>query len=177
MSFESIKNLIQIIQALISTTAIIVAGIWAYRRYIFRGERYPRITIKHEVISRAVAPDRFLIFTIVSISNEGYTPLSTRNYGTSIRQLVPVPVDVLNTSKLLSKEGDVSTDGFPLLGRSHKIPDAKKRVEIYPMSTETISHAFFVTSEVKTILVDTYLGYPFGIKTNDWTTISVHDLK
>jgi hypothetical protein len=71
MTLEDWQILAQAVQSIITAISIVVAGIWAYRRFIVQQEKYPNINFTADINLIGKQNDEWLVELIALIENKG----------------------------------------------------------------------------------------------------------
>jgi hypothetical protein len=88
------KNLSSIIQALTTTTAIVIGGVWTYLLFVRQRLNFPKVNIKLRTEDKLIPGSYRLVHVKVSIDNVGNVILRSNNAELRIRQVLPVPDDI-----------------------------------------------------------------------------------
>ena len=68
---SKLKDFVEILQAVISSTAIVVAGWWAYRRYYVQAESHPHIATSCQIKFIGLQRGQWMIELIATLENKG----------------------------------------------------------------------------------------------------------
>ncbi len=88
MALNEFKTLVDTLQAIITTLAIIIGGIWALRRYVFQREGFPRIEFFVDANFVGVHQDEWLVEFLGMLKNEGNVPHRIKRFDFSVRALL-----------------------------------------------------------------------------------------
>ena len=91
------KNLSIVIQALITTTAIVIGGVWTYLLFVRQRLNFPKVNIELNTEENLIPDDYRLLHARVSINNIGNVILRSNCAELRIRQVLPVP-DYIKTT-------------------------------------------------------------------------------
>jgi hypothetical protein len=80
MSGEGWKSLFSIIQSLATTLALIIGGLWAYTRFIYRREKEPRAEFDVDLTFVGTQDGRRLVEVIAHLENKGEVRHPVRNF-------------------------------------------------------------------------------------------------
>jgi hypothetical protein len=174
----NIKDLTDIIQAILTSAAILVGGLWSYLLFVRRRQRYPRASLKHEITHRTIGDGFVLLSVAATITNNGEVLLSLISAETRVQQVVPPPPELVSAAK----DGkDPVTKGerevrWPLLC-SRQSRWEKSQFQIEPGESDSIQYDFILNHEVQTVEVYTYLKNETIRKRNiGWSITTLHDV-
>jgi len=154
----NIKDLTDIIQAILTSAAILVGGSWSYLLFVRRRQRYPRANLKHEITHRTIGDGFVLLSVAATITNNGEVLLSLASAETRVQQVVPAPPDLLAAAKKGKDpvvEGETEVQWPPLCSRRSKWD--KDQFQIEPGESDRIQYDFILKDDVITVGVYTYL--------------------
>ncbi len=157
MKLTDIKDLADIIQALVTTLALIIGGAWTYLLFVRKRQRFPRAKIEHRVTHMAVSAEATLLSIDVIISNIGDVLLSLVSGEIEVRQVLPPEasfLQMLNSSQLGTNRRVELVDWPSLFSRSENWE--KRVVEVEPGESEQFLYTLLVRAEVKTVYVESY---------------------
>lgn len=80
MSIETWEKIASIVGAVITSLSIIIAGIWAYRRFIVQQERYPHLNFSADINIIGKQNNEWVVELIACIENKGKVPHKMRNF-------------------------------------------------------------------------------------------------
>lgn len=80
MKLEEIEKYVSIFQSLITALSIIVAGLWAYRRFVIQQERYPNLIFTADINIIGKQNNETLIELIATIENKGKAQHKMENF-------------------------------------------------------------------------------------------------
>jgi hypothetical protein len=87
----SLRDLVEIAKSIVSMAALLVGGVWAYRLFWLKRQRYPRITIEHQIIHKPLTAERTLLNVTVNLSNDGDVLAELKSGEIWIQQILPLP--------------------------------------------------------------------------------------
>ena len=97
MTLVDYQTLFSIFQSLVTTISIIIAGLWAYNRFIIQQERYPNLIFTADISIIGQHKGETLVEIISFIENKGKTQHKMDNFNFDIsaiyrnEELVPSP--------------------------------------------------------------------------------------
>jgi len=177
MSLDDFKTIADIIQATLTSFAIIIGGVWTYDKFIRMREKYPRAKCTHKIIEKPLR-NELLIHVCVEITNIGEVLLSLVSYDVRIYQINPLSTELerqITEKKFSITEGEREID-WPLIG-SRKGELGKSEYEIEPKETQVLHFDFPMDYNVRGIQIYSYMknatkkGREIG-----WDCISFYDL-
>lgn len=159
MKLTDIKDIADIVQAVVTAFALIIGGIWSYMLFVRKRQRYPRAKIEHQVTQRIAGTDATLLSITVIISNPGDVLLSLIKGEIEVRQVLPPEgsfLQLLNGDKTaLSRR--VELIDWPLLFPYEEDWKKEKRtIEIEPGESEHFLFALLIHAEVKIIYINSF---------------------
>jgi len=158
MSFVHLKDLASIVQALITSLALIIGGIWTYQLFIRRRQRLPRAKIEHSVIAKAAGANANLLSINVIVSNTSDVLLPLTSGNIDVYQVFPAANEFqrkLNDPQRVKCQR-VNLMDWPLLFSYPERHPGKHTVEIEPGESEQFLYALLIHEEVKTVYIQSY---------------------
>lgn len=197
MNLDAIKQLVEIAQGITTITAIVVGGFWSYKIFIQKRQRYPRVKIEHHIICRSISSEnrRTLLSLDVVISNSGDVLLSLQSGEIFIKQLLPLPDKILKPyNQGENLDGEQITGWKMIAFRAEKWESNKKKeprmkrimkalgisypsgIEIEPGEIEQLHYDFFISNNVRSILVYSYFRNIQKSHRVGWSLTTTHDI-
>ncbi|MCD4674576.1 MAG: hypothetical protein K8S18_01080 [Desulfobacula sp.] len=179
MDLTIIKNLIDIIESIVTIIAILAGGIWSYRLFIKKRLKYPRANISNQVFHRCLSEDKVLLHVVTTISNTGDVLISIISGITWIQQMTPLHTNVIDSIKIGINpvlQGKTEID-WPLL-EEQKFEWKKGKFEIEPGENDQIHYDFILDSYVETVKI--YSFYKNVMKHGrelGWSVTTIYDLQ
>ena len=158
---EAVQYVLLSIQSVATVIAIIVGGVWAYKNFIQKREKHPRVEVTHHIWHRVIPGGKALLFIDVSIANKGSVLLRLRTGQLRVYQVLPVPSEASrqisqNTlDSIPHKECDFD---WTMLGYAHEAWDNEEN-EIEPNEIERMHYQFSICSQVRVILIKSDFPY------------------
>ena len=87
MNPEDFDHITSAIQAIITSGSIIIAGIWAYRKFILQQEKYPNIIFNTDINFIGKQNNEWLIEVVANIENKGKAQHKMKNFNFDINAL------------------------------------------------------------------------------------------
>jgi len=183
---NDIKDIVEIVQGIVTSAAIVIAGFWTYIVFVKRRQRYPRMKVQHEVEHWPVSADERLLRVVERISNIGEVLVPLESVTVRVQQVRPWRDDALGTVVAARErlgEGVAELD-WPVLGE-HKNKWRTGDQEIEPTETDEVLYDLVVDKAVESISVYTYVknAYkkrdpirPWRSREIGWNTTTVHQL-
>jgi hypothetical protein len=133
----SFKDIVSVIQAIVTTIAIVVGGVWSYFLFFKKRQRFPRANISHQIFHKHISNGKTLLNVKTIINNAGDVLLSLESGRVNVNKILPVSsemVDLIKSGEDIVDESKREVD-WPLIGtRSFKW--AKGRCEIEPREND-----------------------------------------
>ncbi len=158
MCISQFKEMANIIQAYITSGAIIFGIIWSYVLFIKNRQKYPRANIVHQVTHKHIENDKLLLHVGVTISNVGNVLISLDSMETRIQQVFPFTDEVLeaiNKGQNPLSKGKTEV-AWPLID-SQKLDLKSVEGEVEPGESQDFHQYFTFDAEIETIEVYTDL--------------------
>lgn len=177
LALRSLATCMASVQSCATVIALIVGGIWTYKLFIQRRQRFPRATVEHHVTERDLPGEKRLLRVVTKITNTGEVLLSLETGRTWIQQVLPVPKDIADQ---LERHHDPVEAGetqiqWPLIGE-REIDWSRSPCEIEPGETDELHFDFVVGSKVQTVEIYSYLeNVQKRDRTIGWTVSTIHD--
>jgi hypothetical protein len=179
MDLCKVKDIAEMIQAIVTSLAIIVGGIWTYLLFVRRRQKYPRAILHHDVAARFLGDGLLLVHVAATITNTGEVLLRLVSAETRVQQILPPPTDFMS----LAKSGQDPVEGgqtevrWPLLCE-RRTSYAEGSFQIEPGECDSIHYDFFVNNEVRTLEIYTYLKNQ-KIRERDvgWSATTLFDIQ
>lgn len=178
MELCSLKDITDTIQAILTSAAIAVGGIWSYLLFVRTRQKYPRANLKHDLTHRPLG-DGFVVLSVKgNISNAGEVLLSLASAQTRVQQVLPPPADLLDAVKKAKdpvREGDTEVR-WPLL-YSRQSKWGKGEFQIEPGESDAIHYDFILNDQVRTVEVYTYVRNE-RVRRRDigWSVTTLYDI-
>jgi len=175
-SLDNLKKGAELAQAVLTTTAIIIGGIWTYLRFIKNRLRFPRAELSHTVVYKNLTAGKSLLRINLKVLNKGDILLPISKTWTTISQILPMAGDTLEAleaGKDLPRDNDAEIK-WPELG-SQEINYESGTAEIEPAESEMFHFDFIVPSDVKVVHVYSFFT---NLKKREagWPCITIIDL-
>jgi hypothetical protein len=145
-SLTDTKDVFSILQAIATITAMIIGGIWTYRKFIKQRLHYPRIDLSMTVECIPVSETHNLIHVAILHVNKGETLLQSENAELRLRQVLPLP----NEIEAEVKKGNINlTEPYsyvewPMLQIKNWDFTGENSFEIEPEESDSLHADFFI---------------------------------
>jgi hypothetical protein len=155
----SLKDTIEIVQALATVCAIVVGGIWAYMLFVKHRQKYPRATLHHEIHHTPLTSEKTLLHVDAILLNVGEVLLDLESAETRIQQIVPLEDGIRRDIE--TKQDPVPKDkselDWPLIAlREWKW--SAGQCELEPGESEALHSEFVLDYMVKTVQMYTHIA-------------------
>ncbi len=176
-SLTDIEQVTKIVESLFTILAIIVGAIWTYMLFVQRRQRFPRARIEHKVSCRSLLEGRWLLSVDVLIENSGDVLLSIISWELHIKQMLPPKSEL---SRVLLRERYISNMGIQIIEwetiASRADQWQKGKFEIEPGELHQIHSDFVITSDVRSVLIESSFHNARKRGRNLWWNhMSTHD--
>lgn len=181
ISLDRSDKIFNIIQKIVSITAIIIGGIWTYNLFILHREAYPKADVSYQIEQRKLSNEYTLIQVFIKVENSGNTVL----------RLIKGDVRLLDISfPNESIEKDLKQFGKPALRKEStfhwetiqfvKIDWPKGKIEIEPSESDQLDFEFIIPSHYKFIKIYSWftnLKKTVEGETIGWTASKLYNLE
>lgn len=82
-----LKDLALIVQSLVTATALIIGGIWAYRRYVVEENRFPHLETSAEIDFVGLHGDYWIVELRAVLNNKGKVQHKIEKFGFDLKAL------------------------------------------------------------------------------------------
>jgi hypothetical protein len=144
------KDLAAILQAVMTSIALVVAGVWTYFLFVRKRLRYPRVSLGISVDNLLLATKERLVHVEVKIENTSDVIVRSMSAELRLRQVVPIPEHLRGS---VQANQDPVPDGrteieWPLIaGRKWKFDD-KAAFEVEPRESDSLHADFMLTDDI-----------------------------
>ena len=153
---------VDIVQAIVTTIAIIIGGMWTYNVFIKERRHYPQATIEQYIEHISLSDEINLLHVKITLTNAGTSRLFLKKTIIRIQQIVPVPpciahqpcaAKAVNTA-LKKTQRNEDRFSWPLLSEREKI--FERPLDIEPGEKDVVDFEFPVPLSVRAIRVYSY---------------------
>ncbi len=178
MSLEDCKIIAETLQGFFTSAAIVLGGIWTYFLFVKNRSKYPIINTNITYSKFSVTNGKLLIHVAVKLENHGLVLLQSDKAELRLRQVRPLPEDVLSN---VNEDNDpVPEDGQEIpweLLREAKWNWENSTFEIEPKETDTLHADFIIDDDVEIMELYFYLNNSAkSRKQIGWTLTMMSDL-
>jgi len=183
---QVVKDVLEIVQAVLTSAAILAAAIWTYMLFVKKRQKYPRIKVGHEEEHWAVSPDEYLLRVVVRISNIGEVLVPLESVTVRIQQICPWRSDALGTIREARGKLKLGTSelGWPVLDERkcewrsgvQEIEPAEDDEVIFDFVVDKAVEAVSVYSHVKNAYKKKHLARRWRSREIGWNTTTIHEL-
>jgi hypothetical protein len=99
---EKLKIFFEILEMAITSIAIIIGGLWTYRKFVKKRENFPFASITHRIIEIDVDNKKKLVHLSIEIKNIGEVVFSIVAYNVQINKVIPLDNEI--REKILKDE-------------------------------------------------------------------------
>ncbi len=154
----TIKDVVETIESLVTTLALIVGGIWTYILFVKHRQKFPKANLTTEVFQVSISDKKTLVHVIVTISNIGEVLLKLNNWEIRLLQILPLWEPLLSKIKSeddLVKEGETEIE-WPLIGL-REFNRKKVNIELEPGEKEQLHSDFIIDSALQLVQIYTFI--------------------
>lgn len=182
------KTIVEALQSFVETMAIIVAGVWAYERFIKGRADHPYPKIQHRIEHFELGKGIVYLSVFVTLTNEGKTKLDLRDGKVHIRQVSPMPGRIKDLFEKSVKDGksiEVRNGkipglfidsgqriGWDTLGARDWGRTTKRKPIIEPGQTKEFQFDFLIEENINVIAIISYINEDAG-----WGLATLYSLK
>lgn len=161
LSCSSLSNWVaysQILQAVVTSIALLVAGIWTYRIFFLRRSKFPRANVRHSITETTLSIKKRLIHVEITIDNVSEVLIRGTKAFIYIQQILPLDEEL---AQLLERDEDPVSKGeyevswFSLGDREWNFKRGEFDVE--PGEIEVLDCDFVIPSETEVVRVYSYI--------------------
>jgi hypothetical protein len=171
---KRLVEVLQAIQSLVTTIAIVVGGIWTYNLFILQRQGYPRLKIEHSVREIPLSENRLLLVVDIGHSNLGTVRVSLPAGQVKLYELRPLTLEIseeLNAANPSAR--DQQSDVWELLESREGQWEASPLL-IEPGESNQLHYEFVLSSDVRAVQIYSYFKNPTVTSQNigwNYTTI------
>lgn len=173
------------LKSLVETMAIIIAGIWAYDRFIKSREKYPYPRIEYKIQHYRLDKEIIYLNVFVIVTNKGKRKLNLGEGIIYVRQVLPLSNRV---QKMIAKSSDENIRkgnvpklfiedkqriGWDKLGERKWSEVRTSMQELEPGQTRDLQFAFLIEGDIKTVEVVSSVDYEKSL----WELAEIYSLK
>ncbi|HEU5016124.1 MAG TPA: hypothetical protein VFT66_26610 [Roseiflexaceae bacterium] len=183
MSLTDYQSLFSMLASAGTTLALIIGGWWSWRLFVRKRISYPRARIEHAVSHKKAFYQKTMLIVDISIANVSEVLLTLRSGKTYVRQLLPIPEDVVHAVQASSIPAKDQAHGWNLVAfQPEDWGDEPLLLE--PGEAEHLFYTFFIDANVQTVAIYSYFPYveQSGLrwfkrqpKQLGWSLTTVHD--
>lgn len=143
---------------LATVVAVIVGGIWTYKLFVKRRERYPALRVEHFVNHEVFPNSGALLRLELRLINVGKTWVRLESGSVRLQQVSPCPNHILGWLKeeVANVESGNKTEApWPLI---EERPFSRAGSELEPGEFESFYFDFFVPQDVASLIVYSYVA-------------------
>lgn len=158
MQASEIKDIAQIVQAVVTVIAVFVGGLWSYRLFVKKRQIYPRAQLAHRITCLPLTQKEKLLNVVVTVSNIGDVLVTIASAKARIQHILPL--ESVFAEKLKKREDPVKKDysmveWLPLAEREPQWKDVK--VEIEPGEKSDLEFDFIIDANVQIVRIYTFI--------------------
>ena len=178
------KETVQTIQAIVTTIAVLVGGIWTYNLFVKERRNYPHLNVEQKVSHIALSDRVRLLGVSIGIANTGTSRALLRKSIVRIQQILPVlpcsarepcAVDQVNAA-LKAVERKEDRFSWPLIGERETVSDIPLSIE--PGEKGAVDFEFAIPAKVRVVRVYSYFEnakVSTDVSAIGWSTSTFYD--
>ncbi len=153
----SFKEVVTVIQAIVTTIAIVVGGLWTYFLFVKKRQKFPRASVSHQIFCRTISGEKALLNVKTVISNSGDVLLCLESGVVRVQQILPIPdnIDALIKQDQDPVAGDRTEIDWPLIG-TRSFSFEKGKCEIEPGEHDQFVSDHVIDANVQLVAVYSY---------------------
>lgn len=158
----TLKERIEVVQSIVTISAVVIGGLWTYRLFIQERKQYPHANIEHKTSDVSLPDETHLLRAEVQLTNTGNGRLLLGNWVVRVQQILPLPychkvdpcaIEEVNQA-LTNTERGSNRFTWPLLAeRENK---GQESLDIEPGESDSIEFEFAIPPTVKVVRVYSY---------------------
>jgi hypothetical protein len=156
MTIETWERLTSIIQSVVTFLSIIVAGSWAYRRFIIQQERYPNINFTADINIIGKQNNEWVLELIAFIENKGKVQHKIKKFNFDLNAIFK------NENLTTSDEWGGQVDFTHPITEGSFLPQATKFFFVDPGTTAKYSYIAKLPDDASFAILHCYFKY------SDW---------
>ncbi len=170
VTLARVKDVLEIINSVIATAAIIVGGFWTYHLFIKKRQRFPKAEITHQVEQFSLPNSRVLLHVGVRITNKSEVLLSLKEASSRLQQVIPLQNGVeLQHDFGVAAPKKHNMIEWPLISEK-QWTWTDGEAEIEPGESELLELDFVVSNGIKTAKLYTFVrNYTKGKRDIGWS--------
>jgi hypothetical protein len=153
----SLKDFMSIIQAIATTIAILLGGLWSYFLFVKKRQKFPHATISHQIHYKPISNGKALLNVKTVINNSGDVLLSLESGEVRVQQILPLPADIasmIGEGQDPVPENKTEVD-WPLIG-VRSFTWEKGTCEIEPGENDHFVTDYVVDADIQLVTVYSY---------------------
>lgn len=160
-AFETIgdETLWQVLSDAATAIAVFLGGIWAYRVYVQKRQRFPRAEVRHSVEEIPLSAGRHLLRVTVHIENKGDVLLRVADGDVRVAPVLPLTDASDESLRARGSTIPYSSARFPWLVKwKCEWKDGESSIEVEPGESHHAHFDFLLDSPVSVVHVYSYIG-------------------
>lgn len=184
---EDFKTFSEALQSLTTTIAIVIGGLWTYLLFVKQRQRFPRLSLSHNIFSVILNNRKSLIHIEIKIVNQGSVIVKLDEADIKIYKITPLGskfksfLNQQNLPDLLEQNLDPSSyrkvnNLYELIGHNNSLLSKSDKIELEPGEEDKVYCDFIVSSHTKVIELYSYFKN-INKKKIGWGLTTIHDLE
>ena len=159
MDADTLQKVSSALQALLTSAAIVVGGLWTYGLFIRQRLRFPRVELSLAIDCFDVPAKKRIVHAALHVRNSGSVLLPLNYAELRLRQVIPIPKEIPQFERgndpVLPEETELP---WPALAQR----EWRKPMELEPGECETLHADFVIETEI--LVVEFYAFVPNRVK-------------
>jgi hypothetical protein len=152
MKLSTWKELSSIFQALVTSVAIIIGGLWAFKNFVLHREPYQRATLSHEIKHISLPENKVLLDVKLIMTNTGNTLLSISQIHINVKQIQPpYDLDFIKAWKNRDKDKLWQANWHDIAHQKCSPPDC--HFEIEPGQHDEMNFDFILDANIQIVRI------------------------
>jgi hypothetical protein len=147
----------EVISNAATALALLIGGIWGYRRFFRERTRWPRADLALTVTQRHLDPQTVLVNVKIGIRNDGRGLMELTKVRVDLHHVLPLESEMREKIDVCSHPEDSRVEAaWPLIKRLKRIWEAE-RPELEPGESDAYGFDFFVPATTETAFLYAYV--------------------
>lgn len=159
----SFKVFLEIVQSLVTISAVIVGGVWTYTLFIHQRNQYPHVNLDHKLAHLALSKELNLLRVGLDVSNAGTTRFFMGKTIVRVQQVLPIATCEANQPCASDQVREAAStvarnrDSFswPLITKRER--DFEESSSMEPGEKQRLEFEFVIPAHVRVARVYTYV--------------------
>ena len=173
---EFAQDLFGLVETVLTSVAIVTAGLWAYFLFWRRRQSAPRASLTLDLTTALLPGSKRLVHVGLGVLNQGQVLLSLKYAEMRVRQVVPFPEDLVDGLERGVDPIPAGSTEMPwpmIVGREWKAPSCV--LELEPGESDSLHADFVLEEDVEVVELYAFVCNPRKKGTSiGWTKTELH---